>query len=169
MKNTLIILSLFAFIGCHSSKETVTQAKSTKTKQEVADVELTVDEPRDSTSILPMMMNESYDMTQVGDPYQILTAKIEDDILWLTVSYGGGCREHEFELHFNDMYIPRKDQENGTSGYVNLTLHHNGNDDRCRSIVQQNIRFDLKPLKNSSYKNILIRISKYNEELNLSN
>lgn len=174
MKNFIALLIIVSFIlSCKPKQETVktdskTESENTATAK-TTEMELTVDEPRDSTSILPISVSPMNNMKEIGDPYSILSAKIIDDILWMTVSYGGGCREHEFTMLFNNAYTERFDEETGKSSYISLTLKHQGNGDNCRSIVNQNIRFDLKSLKNPGYENLIIRLKNWEEELNYAN
>jgi len=153
MKYTLIIALALAIIGC-KPKQTVSSTE--KEPVEIKDhTELTVDEPRDTTSLLPILVSETNDMKNTGDMYTVHSAKISDNILWLTVSYGGGCKEHQFEMLFNNAY---SESEEGSSA-IKLTLKHQGNNDRCRSIVRENIRFSLKGLQNNAFKNLNINLT----------
>lgn len=154
MKNISYIVILLLFtIGCKPKQVTT---ESTE-KQQKEGTELTVDEPRKITSLLPIQISESNDMKNIGDAYQIKKAIIQDEQLWLTLTYGGGCEEHEFQLLFNNAYSEGGEESN--SKKINLTLHHNGNNDRCRSIVSQNIRFDLKQLQTPDTKHLDIQLS----------
>lgn len=167
MKYTFILLSIvITLLGCKNQQSSSSSSKDSA--QTTKDVELTVDEPRDSTSILPIAVSEKFRMNETGDSYHILTAKIVDQVLWLTVSYGGGCREHEFEMRFNNAYQERLDEENQSVSLITLSLHHSANQDVCRSIVTQNLRFSLEALNNSGYENLLIRLSHFDDELNYS-
>ena len=161
MKLLLAILCAFLLlVSCHSKK-----IMESKTNPEPNQMELTVDEPRDSTSILPIQIDKNVDLTGFQDPYTLINAEIKDGLLWLQTSYVGGCREHEFKMVFNGTHVPRQDQETGVSVWVSLKLGHNGNGDVCRSIVKQNIRFDLKPLQKEGGNNLIIRLSNWGNEL----
>ncbi len=155
-----IICGFLLLVSCHSKK--IIESKPDPVPN---DVELTVDEPRDSTSILPIQLDKNVNLTGFQDPYTIVNAEIKDGLLWLQTSYGGGCREHEFKMVFNGIYVPRQDQETDVSELVSLKLGHNGNGDACRSIVRQNIRFDLKPLQKEGVNNLVIRLSNWDSEL----
>jgi len=153
---------LFLIVGC-KPKQLATESTSTTTTETDTlkeDQELTVDEPRKITSLLPIKINESNNMKDIGDSYQIQKAIIEDDQLWLTLTYGGGCEEHQFQMLFNNAY-----SEGETGKSIQLTLHHNSNNDRCRSIVTQNLRFDLKSLQTQDTKELAIRLSGWEEQL----
>lgn len=155
-----VLTSILFLVSCHSQK--IIESKPDPVPN---DIELTVDEPWDSTSILPILIDANENLTGFTDAYTIVDAKISDHILWLETSYGGGCREHEFKMVFNGDLVSRQDQETRISGFVSLKLGHNGNGDACRSIVKQNIRFDLKPLQNKEFNHLIIRLSNWENEL----
>lgn len=159
-KTIYFVLLLFVFAGCKTKQSATNTTTDNSQSTPKEDQELTVDEPRKITSLLPIKINESNDMKNIGDPYQVQKAVIEDGQLWLTLTYGGGCREHQFEMLFNNAY-----SEGEMGKQIRLTLHHNGNDDRCRSIVTQNLRFDLKSLQTPDTKKLLINLSGWEEQL----
>jgi hypothetical protein len=166
MKRIIVLFIITSIaIACKPKQEVAKSEPSITQKSSVNEVELTVDEPRDTTSLLSINSDPTNDMKNTGDPYTIESAKIENEILWLSLSYGGGCEEHEFKMLFNNAYQERLDNESGQSSLISLTLQHQGNNDRCRSIVRQNIRFDLKSIKNMGYKNLLINLNGWEEQL----
>ena len=161
MKLLLSILCASLLVAsCHSKK--IIESKPDPVPN---DIELTVDEPRDSTSVLSITIGSNEVLTGFSDPYKILNAEVKGNELWLELSYGGGCREHEFKLVFNGTPVKRKDQETNISGLVSLNLGHNGNQDACRSIVRQNLRFDLKSLQSKDFKHLIIRLKNWENEL----
>ncbi len=160
MKNLFLVFFGFSVISCTSKK--IIESPSAKS---ASTIELTVDEPRDSTSILPISIDPMHHMKDLGDPYSILHAYIKNDKLWLEVSYSGGCKEHEFEMLFNNAYQEQKNSEPAVSSLINLSLKHEGNEDACRSIVQQNLRFDLKQIQTEGYPKLVIRLTNWEEKL----
>ncbi len=74
------------------------------------------------------------------DDYSIDSAKIEDDILTLSVAYGGGCKTHYFYAYVHSAIMESNPPQ------INLYLHHFGNNDFCKVLVHQNLKFDLNPL-----------------------
>lgn len=66
---------------------------------------------------------------------------IEDDTLAITVSYSGGCEDHEFTLvasaEFAESYPVQ----------LQVSLAHNGNGDLCRAYPTETYGFDLTPIK----------------------
>tara|TARA_R110002050_G_scaffold220557_1_gene356397 strand:- start:5408 stop:5905 length:498 start_codon:yes stop_codon:yes gene_type:complete len=130
---------LFAVVSC-KSKKTATIA----TTEPVEELELTETHPRDSSELLEINVSESNDMRNRGDSYNILAANIIKDELWIDVSYGGGCKEHQFDLMFNNAYIEKESKTGEIFPRIQLTLKHHANGDACRSIVREKIRFNLK-------------------------
>lgn len=75
------------------------------------------------------------------DPYQLRAARIEGDTLTVTVSYGGGCRDHQFTLLTSGVFLESYPVQLGAS------LAHEANDDLCRAWLTEDIDFDLTPIK----------------------
>jgi hypothetical protein len=159
MKNIFILAILGISIFSCKPKQTTSSSTEAVEKKVKGGTELTVDEPRDSTTLLEINTSESNNMKETGDPYSVLSAKIIGHELWLSVSYGGGCKEHQFELLFNQAYPESENEYGETSRYINLTLKHNANNDMCRSIVQQNIRFNLKRIQDNGSHEMEISVS----------
>ncbi|HHI02245.1 MAG: hypothetical protein DRP51_03175 [Candidatus Zixiibacteriota bacterium] len=95
------------------------------------------------------------------DNYAIDSAKIEDDILTLSVAYGGGCKTHYFFAYVHSFILKSNPPQ------MNLYLHHFGNDDLCEAYIHQKFRFDLTPLA-EYYKgydpdggDLIIRLNEY--------
>jgi hypothetical protein len=66
---------------------------------------------------------------------------IEGDCLILTVSYGGGCADHDFALHWNGIVLESAPPQ------VHMRLSHKDGDDRCKAIKTEELRFDLATVK----------------------
>lgn len=141
-------------IGCKPK-----EAANSTPKTAPNDTELTVDEPRDSTSIQYISISEMNNMKDIGDPYTIISATIHENELWLTVSYGGGCKEHEFELLFNNAYLESNPLQ------IRLNMKHHGNNDMCRSIVRENLRFDLKSVQVKGEQQLIIKLNGWEEAM----
>lgn len=99
------------------------------------------DQRNDATS-----MSNAGNFVQVGenlaqatpDPFSINSAKLEDKVLTLNVSYSGGCGEHSFSVV--------SDGDVGASDVVKLYVMHNANGDRCESLVTEDLEFDASDL-----------------------
>jgi hypothetical protein len=162
---TIILLAASLLFGCKPKQEVTKTPVSETSHTAVHDNELTVDEPRDSTSILPISILESNNMKEAGDPFTIREAKIENNQLWLAVSYGGGCEEHQFKMLFNNAYTEMKNEEGEAQSKIKLNVHHTGNNDRCRSIVRQNLRFDLTAVQDKGIQQLTIELNNWEEIL----
>ncbi len=75
------------------------------------------------------------------DPASIISAEIQKDILGLTVRYGGGCKDHDFELYWNGIFMESEPPQ------VLLQLSHNANNDLCRALFTEKLFFNLSPIK----------------------
>ena len=83
---------------------------------------------------------EVCDMTPMDD-YDLGSAEILGDDLLLTVSYGGGCEAHQFQLCWADTFAESDPVQTG------MTLIHDGNGDACEAYATEDLVFDLTPLK----------------------
>lgn len=77
------------------------------------------------------------------DPYTIKEVTLEGDILAVVVSYGGGCRDHEFTMISNQQILKSLPPQ------LYLTLEHENNDDNCRAMIQQTLKFDVSNVKHA--------------------
>ena len=75
------------------------------------------------------------------DPYQLSAARIAGDTLTITVSYGGGCAEHQFTLLTSNVFLESDPVQLGVS------LAHEANGDLCRAWLTEVLDFDLTPIK----------------------
>lgn len=83
-----------------------------------------------------------------ADPVTISEAVIRNDSLQLSVSFGGGCRDHTFLLLSDGAWMESYPVQ------VRVQLSHNANGDNCKALLNRVLRFDLTPLKvayNASY------------------
>ncbi len=81
-----------------------------------------------------------------ADPFDIQGAEVKGDSLELTVSYGGGCREHTFLLLADAAWMESYPVQTA------VRLSHEANDDLCKAYLTRVLRFDLSPLR-SAYMN----------------
>jgi hypothetical protein len=75
------------------------------------------------------------------DPVTIHSAQVRGDSLELSVSFGGGCRDHAFALLANAAWMESYPVQTG------VQLAHDANDDTCKALLSRVLRFDLSPLK----------------------
>jgi hypothetical protein len=94
-----------------------------------------------STEMQDITMSSDYNSIQLfTDSLTIQKVDMNKDSLQLIVSYGGGCKSHQFALY-------------GLAGFLKsnppaaeIYLSHNGNGDSCKELITQEIKFNLEPL-----------------------
>jgi len=84
----------------------------------------------------------SFDLRKIQkDSFAIDTAFIDGDLLHLEVSYRGGCKEHDFTLYSTGAVLFTNPP--GTETY----LSHDAREDTCQKAIQEELAFDLSPLR----------------------
>ena len=76
-----------------------------------------------------------------ADAYALNSATITDDTLNISVSYSGGCEDHQFTLVASDIFLESFPVQ------LSASIVHNANDDACEAYPTENYRFDLTPIK----------------------
>jgi hypothetical protein len=76
-----------------------------------------------------------------SDPVTIHAAEVKGDSLELTVSFGGGCRDHAFALLADAAWMESYPVQ------IGVRLAHDARDDACKALLSRVLRFDLAPLK----------------------
>ena len=75
------------------------------------------------------------------DEYTLNSATITDDTLNISVSYSGGCEDHQFTLVVSDRFLESFPVQ------LHASIAHNANGDTCEAYPTDNYRFDLTPIK----------------------
>lgn len=115
---TLVLMSLS---GCKSRRDAV---------------ETTVE-----TEILPeSIIADDFSAYKDGSSIDIISVTIEKNVMILKVSYSGGCEKHEFKLIGSKLIQKSLPPKRG------IMLYHNNNGDSCRSIVEEELRFNITNL-----------------------
>jgi hypothetical protein len=74
----------------------------------------------------------------IGDDFiTIEAAGLKGDKLIIDVIYGGGCREHTFQLNWDGSFLKSNPAQ------AVLELSHNANGDPCRMLLRERLQFDL--------------------------
>ena len=94
------------------------------------------------TSFQDIVIDDSLYNNAPRDPVTINNVKLLKNILFMNISYGGGCEEHEFLLIATSFMESEPVQ-------VNILLSHEDNDDPCDMWINKNHSFNLLPLKRS--------------------
>lgn len=88
----------------------------------------------------------------LGDPFELLDARLDGDALVLLVQYSGGSKAHDFDVLTSGAptkSLPRQ---------VLLSVNHNGHGDRSRAVVKEERKFDLVPYRDPRNNVVHIRI-----------
>ncbi|MDE0398620.1 MAG: hypothetical protein OXL96_12560 [Candidatus Poribacteria bacterium] len=75
------------------------------------------------------------------DAYALNSATITDDMLNISVSYSGGCEEHQFTLVVSERFLESFPVQ------LHVSIAHDANNDTCEAYPTENYRFDLTPIK----------------------
>lgn len=96
-----------------------------------------------------------------SDPLTIDTAYITGNILTLGLTYGGGCKDHTFQVIGSEMISKSLPPVRAVS------LIHQANEDHCRAIVNKTIQVDISALayKQEAGSEIFLGIDGYKEKL----
>lgn len=160
MKYIILLTLTLGLFSCKGTKDIPPTGNAEETPQGTTTTTI-VETPTADTLEQALSVNETFKPFETGDAYRIMNAKIYGKQLRLIVSYGGGCEEHEFDLRFNNAYM----EQDEAPTQINLDLFHNANEDRCRSMVTKELRFDLSALQRSGYTKIKIVLTHWEGEL----
>lgn len=75
-----------------------------------------------------------------GDPFKIKSAKFDERVLKLEVSYSGGCEEHTFTLFTSNQIALSMPPQ--LTGWV----VHDGRNDLCEAYISETIELDMYEL-----------------------
>lgn len=75
------------------------------------------------------------------DPFELDSISINDDVLNISVNYGGGCKNHYFFLYMSPAAFLES-----YPAQANLYLQHFANYDSCKGIVHKRLKFDVRPI-----------------------
>lgn len=105
-----------------------------------------------SSEIKNIVIDPNTNMIDTGTAYTIDSAKVNNDILSLFVNYSGGCKTHLFELYSNGAYGKSLPPQ------VSVCLKHVGNEDGCRQLISQELKFNISKLKYKGQNTVIIHI-----------
>lgn len=81
------------------------------------------------------------------DTWQLQDAQLEDNMLELTVAYGGGCRPHDFWLVAVGDWQMLPDAGPIPRVGTPTLLAHDAHDDPCDAWITRTLLYDLEPLR----------------------
>jgi hypothetical protein len=94
-----------------------------------------------SVQLRKLAMVDSFEGVAKSDPFELKGGRVEGDVLFLKVAYSGGCQYHEFSLWATQGY------EKSLPPRHPLRLTHQANGDGCEAYIEEELRFDLAPLR----------------------
>ncbi len=137
MKNLLPFGLLIFLFSCHTSKTVQEEPKIVKEQEEKQEE---VKPPkREETKVRVTLGDE---VRSVNDPFQILEAKIEGNMMILKVQYGGGCRQHTFDIVGSNIVALSE------PGIRQIAIYHQGDGDLCKAMIVEDLKFDITSFAN---------------------
>lgn len=130
----LLGISFLAF-SCHSIKKNSTNNNQTKG--------------------IPVIIDSSFSVDNKNMRMNILNMQLNKDILTLEINYGGGCKEHEFNMYTTGAMV---------NNNIQLFLVDKQNEDFCKMLINDTLTFNLSNLKKLSKNKLYITINR-NEQL----
>lgn len=132
-------LILLTAVSCKNNEKSTSQSKTTVVQKVAPKVkEIIIDNNR----------------APVKSDFSVLEISNENDVLMVIVRYGGGCEEHDFNAYFSGGWAKSLPPQ------AAITLEHlNPNNDRCRSLVLDTLRFNMKPLQYSGGNEVVVKWS----------
>lgn len=87
-----------------------------------------------------LITNAPPDSLQLDD-FDLDTIAINDDILRIEITHGGGCKPHTYALYMSPAVFLES-----FPAQANLYLQHNANGDVCKALLHPTVCFDLRSL-----------------------
>lgn len=142
----LLLLSVLLFSSCGNRKKNITSIEEEKNQSEIPKAII-----KKMPSALPNV--------------SINKMKIEEGILFLNVSYSGGCENQTFELIGNEMIMKSMPPKR------TLSLVRDDKGDNCREWITEDLKFDLNPvmLEADPTKQIIFILTNNGQEISLIN
>lgn len=129
--NILVIAMMTFFCNCKGSEET------TSTKE----IESATEAASEKEPEIQMMSVDLEYSPKETDALTVNEVSLDGEILTVIVQYSGGCKDHEFNLISNQRYMKSMPPQ------LPLYLEHEANDDNCRALIIQTLKFDVSKAK----------------------
>ena len=100
-------------------------------------------------------------LDQKSAPITVSAATLDGNILSLEVEYSGGCKDHTYEL-LGSAAVMKSLPAKRT-----IKLIHNSNDDSCRELISEVIKFDIRALamKQTTGSEIILLLDGYKQSI----
>lgn len=124
MRKIAIALLSIGLLACASKKESEKSAKNVKESKE---------------NIISANARTG-EFAKENDPFTIDTAYIKGNQLFVDVTFGGGCKDHNFELIGSPMIAKSYPAQRA------IQLVHSANGDNCKALVKKTVQVDVSTL-----------------------
>lgn len=124
MKNILFIFACLLFVNCASTKAVKTTESTTPSE----------------TNDLIVAKAKVGEFAKVNDPLKIENVTMQGNLMLIEVTYGGGCKDHNFELIGSPAIAKSFPPQRG------IQLVHKSNNDMCRALIKKTISIDVTDL-----------------------
>jgi hypothetical protein len=116
------------------------------------------DDPAEAVNLI---LVESADQIEQGDPFSLQEAEIRGDLLRLVVGYSGGCRTHQFALQAGPGYTKSLPPQHP------VVLVHDADEDMCEAYIVEERWFDLSPLRriHAGLEKVIVTLEGWEEPL----
>ncbi|MBM71581.1 MAG: hypothetical protein CL847_02200 [Crocinitomicaceae bacterium] len=95
-------------------------------------------------------------------PFNIDTCYVVGDTLHASVSYSGGCGNHKFLLESNGVLLKSLPPKQP------LRLEHRSDVDPCRSMIIENLKFDISDYRGTPHGTTILMLENWNTTLSYS-
>ena len=106
-----------------------------------------------SNTIPTVTIDRSLDRLAPNDNFNVQSLTIEDSIFTVALTYSGGCKEHSFEMFSDGNYAKSWPPQ------LTLFLKHEGNEDHCRMMIVDTLRFDVSNVKYHKGNELILRMN----------
>lgn len=127
--SSVIFLFTLTQMSCKSNKEPQANDEKALAVETKTDIQANSD-------LRPITVNPEFRDGQT-DAFYLDGVSVSGDTLKVEVRYGGGCKEHEWEMHTTGMYAKSYPPQ------LSLFLAHKNNGDMCKAMLRETLYFDL--------------------------
>ncbi|MBT3206965.1 MAG: hypothetical protein HN704_16435 [Bacteroidetes bacterium] len=124
-----------------------------------ASEEIPDNENSKTVAVKELILDQQFRMSYDEIDYKIKNARINDEILSISVAYKGGCGQHNFDVVFNGMYaksLPVK---------AALYIKHEAINETCERDTSEEIKFDISKIQYPRDTTVIINIFSYSPQL----
>lgn len=138
MKLILFIPLMALFFSCGNSKKVASDAVKTDAAAISVDPENEVAIIQEGKPQRNAMVKATIGSFKESDTFSIQDVQINGNTLLLTITYGGGCADHQFEFIGSPMIMK------SMPPIRSVQLIHDSANDNCKAIVTRIVEIDLK-------------------------